>query len=234
MINELLLVIEKGEDVSLANSVGMVWKAKDKVQKIPESNKAAFKRCILETASVIEDTSREFQEYIEMSKSNAKEPTRLSTSPDDSNDEFDDLDMGDCTYSASELPLVETAVDLIGRQKKMLRLCISVISEVGETVTNNIEDIAIKSSCFTWISECVDVAKETEDVVIDLGADLYSPVDPDVVDEMAQKNWIHLSKLAQKLLQPTFDITVVSGGPNVNAQHALDRENIQELLKKSF
>jgi hypothetical protein len=240
LIEELLITIEKGQNISLNSSVGMVWKAHESVQKLPETNKAAYRRSALQVLSIIDETSREFQEYLDTSKENAaeeaatgggKEAEAAAIAEDEDMDDFDldDFDMDSMgKYSPEEFPIVEAALALITRQKSMLKFGLNCVSEISDNVSKLSDHEAVKAACFQWIAESITLIKAAETRVVDLGAELYAPIDEEAVQHLSEENLSFLIAFGQKIIHPGFDLSSLSGG--LSEQFIKNVENVQSLI----
>ncbi len=81
--------------------MGQVWKLNDDIQKMPMSNKIAYRRCIMERSARIKDTMREFQCLVE-SSSQAREAGEGEGGG--GQDEFcDEDDFEDESYTPAEV-----------------------------------------------------------------------------------------------------------------------------------
>lgn len=171
------------------------------------------------------DTQREFSVYLEASR---ETEVKVSSGDADVIDDFNMDDMG--TYSPEELPVVESALELMTKQKAVVRAGLSCINEVAEKVSGLPEQPELKRMCFQWVANSVDGAKIIESVVIDLGAELYSPIDEESVNEHKECNISHLIGFGQKIIHPGFDVSLIFGANLLTEQYHKDIELIKSLL----
>lgn len=166
----------------------------------------AHNDCIsVQELSVIDETSKEFQEYLENSLSG-------TGSGETRDEEYDDEDDdGMCSYTAEEIPIVQQALAVIGDQKQAVKSVLYCMGEIAEKVSSSAtESCDVKSACYAWIADIVHTSRRMKPSVIDLGAELYHPVDSCSVNTLCENNRLVLIELVSKLTRPPFDISAVT------------------------
>ena len=184
--------------------VGLVARVNDdSIQKLPASNKIALRRYILQSCTVTKDTVEEFRALL----SESSEDDTLAKKEDHEKDEEekdDEDEEDDCGYvSAEERAAVSVCVDLMAVALDVMKFALKAITTISDAIctgngdTN--EGLSSKVSFqfhanslsrlfllpHTEISRCGDrwietvaqTVKEVEGDIVDLGAELYPPVD---------------------------------------------------------
>ncbi len=159
----------------------------------------------------MDDTSREFSEYVSASKvalENPKIESDIAEDEDgdeeDGDEDDDDMDMG--TYSAEELPLVEFILLKFSDAKSVLKSSLSIMTEAGNELSS-ISDENEKASRYAWIADVALSSNILQEAVIDLGSELYHPIDTDSVGIEAEKVIAQIQSFSNRLLHPGFQIT---------------------------
>ena len=134
---------------------GMVWKASDALKTLPLSNKAAYRRFVLERMVAVKDTAAEFEGYLAVVKSDLARSVRaltLSEGDDEDDDEIDDVDVDGeedddddldvADYKDADVPLLEESVATIALSLDMLKAGLAVMTSVGDTYARAAEEEA--------------------------------------------------------------------------------------------
>ena len=180
-----------------------------------------------QTLNVMEDTAREFREYMEASE--VENSTKTEDEDDMDTEDFALESMG--TYSAEERPIVESALELMAKQRAGIKASLSAVNEVAERVSALPEHGDTKMLCFQWACDVILAAKKIESVCVDLGAELYSPIDEDSVGEQKECNISVLVALGQRVLNPGFDVFAVLGEGPWADQYNKDIDTVQKSIE---
>lgn len=174
---------------------------------------------------MIEDTSREFEEYLETSRA---DDGKASEEEDADMDEFGLEEMG--TYSPEEFHIIEAALLLITNEKTIIKASLNCACEIAERVSSVANPQELKVQCFFWVADIVTAIKNIETAVVDLGAELYSPIDEEVINKQKECNLSNLIGLGQKVMHPAFDIAVIKGDIAWSEQYAAGIDSIKKIL----
>jgi len=209
-------IIANNYDNNVNILAGMISERSDSMQKVPMSNKAAYRRSILECISVTKDTVQEFETYIQESNDNDN-----NNDNDDNNDD-DDMDFGDddVNYSSTEIITVSKCLTLIKSSLECMKVALAVMTCVGDNVTNSksqrdtstttntnttgdiiVNDLdkpLLEMQCDEWIVKVHRSCKSLDSAVLSLGGELYPPVTVEDIDDL----YIELSTS----LQSTIDL----------------------------
>ena len=136
------------------------------------------------------------------------------------------------TYSSDEFPLVESALALMAKQKSMIKAGLNCISEVVEKIGQLPDNNDLKLVCYQWVADMISTTKKIESVVVDLGAELYSPLDEEEIKRQMECNISHLLGYGQRITNPGFDATaLLSEYTKLSDQYFKDVETIQKLMQ---
>jgi hypothetical protein len=215
-------IIANNFDNSVNILAGMISERSDSMQKFPMSNKAAYRRSILECISVTKDTVQEFETYIQESNDNDNNGDDNNGNDNDDNDDNDEMDFGDddVNYSSTEIITVSKCLSLIKSSLECMKVALAVMTCVGDNVTNsklqrdtttttnttNTGDIVVNDldkpllemQCDEWIVKVHRSCKLLDSSVLNLGGELYPPVTVEDIDDL----YIELSTT----LQSTIDL----------------------------
>lgn len=139
-------------------------------------------------------------------------------------------DMG--TYSSDEFPLVESALAMMSKQKIMIKTGLNCLTEVVEKVGQLPDNNDFKLVCYQWVADMMSTTKKIETVVVDLGAELYSPLDEEEINRQMECNISYLLGYGQKIMNPGFDASALLGEySSLSDQYFKDIETIQKLMQ---
>ena len=177
-ILDLVAILSKDEPGNARNSrTGMVWKTSDQIQQLPLSNKAAYRRFVMERISAVKDTLTEFEEYLAAAQLKAGAGEEAQSVQDRINDEMgvdeddeggeDDEEEEGAEYGPSDFIFVGESVHLIRLSLELLKTGLTVMTTVGDS---NARVAAETSSASAGASTGTSTETEAsvEDVVVQL------------------------------------------------------------------
>jgi hypothetical protein len=196
----------------------MVWKSNEYIQKLPESNKIAFRRVVMkvyyiikllfgnssscyQNISIVEDTNREFSEYLQASTNKLTGSSTADMNDEINDDEEDDM----CSYTLEEIPIVESALRLIADSKIVLKVALVSITEVINYIST-LNDEETKKKCFVWVYEATNMSTIVQDSIVEMGSELYHPVDISDVEEHRNSVIALIQSIKDKIFNPGFFI----------------------------
>lgn len=208
-------------DNNINISAGMISERSDSIQKLPLSNKAAYRRSILECISVTKDTLQEFEVYVQ--ESNQQKNDKY----EDNDDEDDDgMDFGDdVDYSATEIVTVNKCISLIKASLECMKVALSVMTCVGDNVTNSkshrdtttstndnngditvteLEKSLLELQCDEWIVKVHRSCKVLDSSVLSLGGELYPPVIAEDINDLYKELYESLESTNTLLKEDTY------------------------------
>ena len=176
-ILDLIAILSKDEPGNARNSrTGMVWKTSDQIQQLPLSNKAAYRRFVMERISAVKDTLTEFEEYLAAAQLKAGSGEEAQSVQDRINEEMgvdEDNEGGDdeeedegAEYGPSDFIFVGESVDLIRLSLELLKTGLAVMTTVGDS---NARAAATSSaSAGASAGTSTETEASVEDVVVQL------------------------------------------------------------------
>ena len=198
-VKALVEHVRDNDSAGVTMLAGLVSRVNDdSIQKLPASNKIALRRYILQSCTVTKDTVEEFRAYLAESSDDAvtKKEDEEDEEADDDDDDADDA----CRYvSLEERAVVGVCVDLMIVALDTMKLSLKAITTISDAICTQNGDVNEGKlspvgnltcwinyiSCRVDVSRCSDrwvelvaqSVKEVEGDIVDLGAELYPPVD---------------------------------------------------------
>lgn len=162
-------------------AAGMVLQLSEDLQKIPITNKVAYRRCIMEKCITVKETIEEFQGYLAEREAHLNgEVTAAETQEEDDEDDDEEDDNDERDYSAEEADSVRRCLLLMTCGQDMLKAALQAITAVGDGVLANDADQFLIEEAYCWIAQLTQAVHLIEVDCNDLGAELYPPVDIDI------------------------------------------------------
>jgi len=164
---------------SISNAAGVIFKMYDQVQDLPMTNKAAYRRFVMEQLTVVKDTMREFQGYVDAAAVGSDGATTTVNQAEEV-DEDDDED--DEPYTPHEASVVQICLGSMDCTMQSLKAVLVIMTHVADALTPastsaSTSDAQDRTACESWVGDLCDLVKACENQVTDLGAELYSPFD---------------------------------------------------------
>jgi hypothetical protein len=186
----------------ISNSAGVIFKLYDQVQTLPMTNKAAYRRYLMERLAILNDTISEFTRYVAVAREEGGSAP-LRQQGDDDEDEEDDE-----PYTVEEVVTVEACLRSMECSTQMLKLALAAMTHVADLITPSTSSSSVADSereaCDAWVAEIYGLARRTEDNVTDLGAELYAPFDMQNISEYHAALGATLQELIATLRRPAF------------------------------
>lgn len=218
-VNRLVQLLLDGQFGEVPNSTGIVWSACEDLQKFPLSNKAAYRRALLEVRASIacllfrprhtphyhhyhhlvaqfilvnKDTCEEFTEALNQSMAaGTRAEAEDATGKQDDDDGSDGLDGYEGNYTESERPVAAIALEGLQLCMDVFKATLDTASTVGDRLVGD-----SSANMQRWTEECHQLASHLSDAMTDLGAELYSPIDM----EATMENLHHVTLLIARLI----------------------------------
>ena len=139
-IQSLLNQLKSNDYIHINSSTGMVWKTVEDISKLPVKNKASYRRSWMEDINVINDTIREFEEYIEKSsiEKNNHTDAEDSEASDGEGDGDEQASQSNCddedqdTYTPAEIIKVTASLDMMRYAIELLKLSLIIMTSLGD------------------------------------------------------------------------------------------------------
>jgi hypothetical protein len=225
-VHGLVVSIHTGRFDTCMASIGQVWEMNDVVQKLPLTNKVAYKRALMGVLSVVKDTHREFQEARDESVALNKKKTRGDNEEeddegsggdddDDNNmdenwgvmmDEDDDAEDG---FSPEEMPYVNAALSLMEKTFTVIKVTMDVMSLLSESEqpppppsTVFAMDTSLQlHGVQIWVATVFNIDTQFSSFVTDLGMELYAPLSLNSLKAQYDIIYSAISEVQGKLLE---------------------------------
>ena len=201
---ELSESIKAGAYEDVSSITAKVHECAEAVKKVPETNKIAYKRAMMDKVAAINDVINEFAKHVAIY--NNKYGDNADTNNEDNrnrvDESFDNDGDGDSgggeeeegEYTAEEVMVAEKCLKLISHARDMLKVGISVSSAVAdalhplreETQETDETPASVFSSptssseqrqCQEWVAKVLRETEVIETSVVDVGSELYDPLD---------------------------------------------------------
>jgi hypothetical protein len=155
--------------------VGKVWGTCDETKKLPVSNRAAYRREIMESLSELKDTSAEFSRYMESSRSTVSDVEDVGGTrggddyydDEDEDEDEDEDDIDDFSYSTEELPAISRCIKLIDAASAAIKFFLQGMARFEDEITI-IDDVS-------------STVLRLRGLVVDTGSEMYSPIDKEIL-----------------------------------------------------
>lgn len=183
----------------------------------------------------IKETKEEFDKYLQQardiidspeqnSENKGKKGTKEETEEDeedDDNDYLDDMDDEDeAIFTVEEIPVVEKCLNIFNETINCLKFTLKYFTEVADHMQRSVKPVSEEEKQLQqWIAMIEKEGQVIENLVVDVGAELYPPLDttnPQYV--------IHAQNLAQKVLGLVSLLLKASGT-------VLKADNLEEIEK---
>lgn len=173
-MNLLTLLQNKKED-EIKSATGLVWAANEAIQNLPTTNRTAYRRLCMEYIGVLKDTIREFQEALDGAK-DISAPVKVDVNEDDER-EFDEEE--DELYSVVDIGTLGACLSLMSVVYDSCRQGLDIMTKVADIADSLVDDseLATSDACRVWVALVVDATEKLQNFVIDLGSELYPPID---------------------------------------------------------
>ncbi len=210
-MSDLVRVLETGALDMAPPIAGVITETAEVAidKNLPATNKVAYRRAIMAKVQNLRETISEFEGYISKSeaiqadtltqstatpmndRNNVPEQDNQSSVEDDINDDDSDEDEG--SYTADELQIMQSCMNLLRMAHGVLRVSLDAMTEVGDalsplnssaSVFTGINDSIQPANaqgpdlaCQEWIERVVKGTEVVEFAAVTFGAELYSPLE---------------------------------------------------------
>lgn len=104
------------------------------------------------------------------------------------------------SYNSEELPVAVTAIDALKLCTTVLASALEIVSDVGNRTTDSSVPSTDQTETQKWTEECHQLAARVESALTDLGAELYPPIDIEIVGELLTPALDAVEQLSQTLI----------------------------------
>nr|CCA18150.1 conserved hypothetical protein [Albugo laibachii Nc14] len=164
-LRELTTALQKEEMRRVPELTGRIWDSCKSVEEIPTSNHASFQRNTLETLSMLGDSIKELKECLEATKETDLDLVELE----------DDFDF-DATVSSEDRSAVILGVRILEMFGAILKGGALVLTRVSNALNSASGDNA---ELIIWTSLLDRQYTQSRNIVIDVSAALYPPIEAD-------------------------------------------------------
>lgn len=214
-VHGLVNAIHTGHFDTCMASIGQVWEMNEAIQKLPLTNKVAYKRALMGILSVVKDTHREFQEArdesVELNKKKTREVGGESEeAEEEGNDNLMDENWGvmmedgdDDGFTPEEMPYVNASLSLMEKAFTITKVAMEVMSLVSEqpqSVTAT-PSSSPNSDIEEWVATVFHIIKQFSVLVTDLGMELYTPLSVSSLKAQFDATYTGIFSVQDKLLQ---------------------------------
>lgn len=192
-VHGLVVAIHTGLFDTCMTSIGQVWEMNEAIQKLPLTNKVAYKRALMGVLSVVKDTHREFQEARDESVELNKNKT-LCGEPEDNCDSDQDQEQDGCMdegwgvmnedddsegFSPEEIPYVNCALSAMEKSFTTIKVTMDVMTLLSEHASANSVFSVDNNSLLDvqrWVANVFNIDLQFSASITDLGMELYAPL----------------------------------------------------------
>jgi hypothetical protein len=173
---------------ALPSTTGMIWKINEDMQKLPMSNKLAYRRYIMELINRIKETIKEFTEYVdeadEIHQAEAVTIESLQSRRnrdhdeerlDEDEEDIDSKDSDDQPYTVGEAAVCKECIALMNCIMQALKTTLIISTKTLDAIP--IEDFITIKYSEIWIAKLTTTCLKMRSKLMDLCAELFRPFD---------------------------------------------------------
>jgi hypothetical protein len=219
-VHGLVVSIHSGRFDTCMAAIGQVWEMNEAIQKLPLTNKVAYKRALMGILSVVKDTHREFQEArdesVELNKRKAVGDNENDEGGgDDDDDEEGNMDENwgvmmdddeDGCFSPEEMPYVNAALSLMEKTFTVIKVTMDVMTLLSEQPSASssssvfsMDDSSLLQDVQVWVATVFTIDTQFSTFVTDLGMELYAPLSLTSLREQYDITYTGISEVQAKL-----------------------------------
>jgi actin-related protein len=176
----------------------------------------------------IKETKDEFEGYLQEAKQEKQddgEKEKNDEDDDEEDDDYEDEDNEEVEYSPEEVSLVEKCVLLFNEVINFLKTTMKIITDTSDALPHTTEEEQTQvKECQQWIAQVERSSQELENQVVDLGAELYPPIDCESEYSPALKQF----RLLQEKMEKFFQLI----GKNEKLKAVVTGSELDECLEK--
>lgn len=219
-VHGLVVSIHTGHFDTCMASIGQVWEVNEAVQKLPLTNKVAYKRALMGVLSVLKDTHREFQEARDESVELNNKNKTLGDDENEDEDDGDGVDKNvdanwgvmmdeddeDDGFSSEEMPYVDASLSLMQKAFTFIKVSMDVMSLLSEqSFSSTVFSMETTASTLLevqeWVATVFNIDKQFSTFVTDLGMELYAPLSLTSLKMQYDITYAGISQLQEQLLK---------------------------------
>lgn len=170
--------------------------------------------------SVCKDTNAEFAQIVNMSELDDDDGAAEGQGVED---EFKEEG-----YDREELPFALVALDALKLCTTALQATLEIVTDVADRAAASDLPAAAQTEVHRWTEECHQFGSLIESALTDLGAELYPPIDVEVVGEMLPPALDVVRRLCRTLLGDVFRAEETKADDTPSADGV--RQVIKELI----
>ena len=206
--------IHTGRFESCMAAIGQVWEMNEAIQKLPLTNKVAYKRALMGVLCVVKDTHREFKEARDESAELNKNKS-LGEDEDEDEDEGVDKNMDDGWgvmmddeedggFSPEEMPYVNAALSLMEKTFTFIKVTMDVMALLSEHPPSSTV-FTMESTAHldveVWVATVFNIDKQFSTLVTNLGMELYAPLSLNSLQVQYDITYAGIAEVQQQLLE---------------------------------
>jgi hypothetical protein len=201
-------------------AIGQVWEMNELIQKLPLTNKVAYKRALMAVGSVVKDTHREFKEARDESIELNRKKT-LNDGEVDNQDEEEGIDScmdedwgvmnedgDDDGFTPEEMPYVDAALSIMEKSFTTVKVSMEMMTIMSEQSTPSTVFSVDKDGSFSgmqaiqeWVATVFILNKKFSTSVTDLGMELYAPLCLDTLKAQYDIAYDSITQVSSKFLE---------------------------------
>ena len=195
----LVKMIKGGQYSETPGVVGVAHETAEAIKKLPESNRVAYRRHLMEKVGSINDTIGEFQVHVDKYKAKYGNNPQQEEQAGDANRNEDEGEDEEGEYTAEEVVVAEKVLSLLTFSQKVVKGSLIILTSVADelhpvadeegteepvpaSVFTSVNASSEQRACQEWVGAVVLSANLIERSAVCVGAELYSPLEnPDDV-----------------------------------------------------
>ena len=217
-VHGLVLAIHSHQFEKCMAPIGQVWEINDSIQKLPVTNKAAYRRALMSVLKIVKDTHREFQEGRDDSvkKSDNKDLDIIKDGCRSDNECGDNMgenwgllmDDDDDSYSSEELPYVDVSLSIMKKSFACIKLTMEMMSILSEqllaTLRDDLDRAQVTGEVQQWVATVFNLDKHFSNMVTNLGMELYTPLSFNSLKEHYDDMYTNMMKVKDMMLEANY------------------------------
>jgi actin-related protein len=177
----------------------------------------------------IKETKDEFEGYLQEAKQGKQDEGEKEKNEEEEDkeedDPYEDEDNEEVEYSPEEVSLVEKCVLLFSEVINFLKTTMKIITDTADALPHTTEEEQAQvKECQQWIAQVEKSSQELENQVVDLGAELYPPIDCESEYSPALKQF----RLLQEKMEKFFQLI----GKNEKLKSVVTGSELEECMEK--
>ena len=184
----LMDLIQAAQYSDTPGITGKIHELAEAIKKLPETNRVAYRRTLMEQVNSINETIGEFQVHVDKYKTKYGNENGDGEEPTEEEDEDEEGE-----YTAEEVVVVEKVLSMLTFSQKVVKGGLIIVTDVADQLHPVAEDDADvpapvpstvfsspsasteQSVCQEWVAQVVQAAVKIEKSAVNVGSELYSP-----------------------------------------------------------